>query len=123
MQQRIIKYSWITLMVILVSSCDAQKQIVQSESKETTIAFPGAEGFGKYTKGGRGGKVFVVTNLNDDGQGSFRKAATAKGPRIVVFAISGTIHLASPLSIKSDITIAGQTASGDGVCLADFPVT
>ena len=114
----------VCLLVVSFSSCTAQKQTVQlNESSDRPTAFPGAEGFGKYTTGGRGGKVFIVTNINDDGDGSLRKAVTTKGPRMVVFAISGTIHLASPLTIRSDITVAGQTAPGDGICLADYPVT
>src|SRR5215207_4329696 len=94
-------------------SCTPQKQLPVTDDKHP-IAFPGAEGYGKYATGGRGGKVLIVTNLNDDGEGSFRIAATTNEPRIIVFAVSGTIHLNSPVSIKANATIAGQTAPGDG---------
>jgi len=79
-------------------------------------AFPGAEGFGTETPGGRGGQVYVVTTLADSGPGSFRAALEASGPRIVVFAVSGTINCARTLELGNPyITIAGQTAPGDGV--------
>lgn len=86
------------------------------------ISFPGAEGFGKYTTGGRGGKVMIVSNLNDDGKGSFREAVTAKEARIIVFSVSGTIHLKSRINIAGNCTIAGQSAPGDGICIADKTV-
>jgi hypothetical protein len=83
-------------------------------------AFPGAEGGGMYSFGGRGGKVYVVTSLDDSGPGTLREACEAAGPRIVVFNVAGIIHLKMPIFIEAPyITIAGQTAPGDGICIAD----
>lgn len=82
-------------------------------------AFPGAWGGGMYSFGGRGGKVIVVNNLNDSGPGSFRDACEQAGPRIVVFNVAGIIRLKAAVSIRAPyITIAGNTAPGDGVCIA-----
>jgi pectate lyase len=83
-------------------------------------AFPGAEGFGSTTPGGRGGQLLTVTNLADNGPGSLRAACDAAGPRIIVFRVAGTIASKSPITVKNPyLTLAAQTAPGDGICLRD----
>ena len=84
------------------------------------LAFPGAEGAGATARGGRGGKVLFVTTLEDSGPGSLREAIEAEGPRTVIFRVSGIIRLKKSLSVRKPyLTLAGQTAPGDGVCIAD----
>ena len=85
----------------------------------TIPAFPGAQGGGMYSFGGRGGKVILVTHLNDDGPGSFREACETAGPRIILFNVAGIIRLKDRIRIRAPyVTIAGSTAPGDGVCIA-----
>ncbi|MFG4005097.1 polysaccharide lyase [Flavobacterium aquidurense] len=91
------------------------KDLVQADIP----AFPGAEGGGAFTQGGRGGKIFIVTSLEDSGKGTFREACEAVGARTIVFNVSGIIKLKKPVSMRAPyVTIAGQTAPGDGICIA-----
>jgi len=96
--------------------------IATSAEAQNILSFPSAEGFGRYTTGGRGGKVYFVTKLTDDGsEGTLRYALNQKGARYIVFKTGGTIYLDSLLKIKEgNVTIAGQTAPGDGITVANY---
>src|ERR1700748_1818465 len=104
--------AFITALLLSGSAVAAGAQSPSAAAKGPQLAFPGAEGFGRFARGGRGGDVYHVTALADDGPGSLReRLRSAQGPRTVVFDVSRTIELAKPLVLeKSFVTIAGQTA-------------
>lgn len=112
------------LMAVLGLGCNNSTTGKKGNKKDETIfpdygevlAFPGAEGFGRHASGGRGGKTYHVTNLHDSGEGSFRDAVSQPN-RFVVFDVAGVIHLKSVVSFAENITVAGQTAPGDGIVL------
>ena len=125
-----INHGIILLLTLLgVAACEPKPDPV--EPTTSVLAFPGADGGGKYATGGRGGVVVHVTTLSDERdqttglpiQGSLRKAVQMDGTRTIVFDVAGTIQLKSQLEITGgNLTIAGQTAPGDGICIAGYPV-
>ncbi len=106
------------LILLLAVSSGARS----ARAEDGLPAFPGAEGFAACVTGGRGGEVYHVTHLGDSGPGSFRDAVS-RGPRIVVFDVGGYIRLGSPVSVGSNLTIAGQTAPGAGIATRDYEVS
>lgn len=123
--QKLSDEAWARALPVIEAEAKKGKPFIPwaakpSDLPQATIpAFPGAEGGGALSFGGRGGKVYVVTTLADSGPGSFREACEAGGARIVVFNVAGIIQLKSPVGIRAPyITVAGQTAPGDGVCIA-----
>jgi hypothetical protein len=110
-------------LAVLCGAALAVAPTVAAAAAERPLAFPGAEGYGRFAQGGRGGRVIAVTSLNDSGPGSLRAAVEATGPRTVVFEVSGLIKLESKLIVReanSFLTIAGQTAPGLGVCISNY---
>ena len=122
-------YAYLAILLLVgLTGCKPDPVVPEPDK---VLAFPHAEGGGRYTTGGRGGVVVHVTTLSDErdkntGQpaiGTLRKALTMEGTRTVVFDVSGTINLTTQLDIASgNLTVAGQTAPGDGICVAGYPV-
>lgn len=124
-EQRLSDEAWEKAYPIVKAESEQGRPYIPWAARPTDLpqanipSFPGAEGGGMYSFGGRGGKVITVTNLNDRGPGSFREACETGGARIVVFNVSGIIRIKTPIIVRAPyITIAGQTAPGDGVCIA-----
>lgn len=117
----VAKAAFLSIFSIILVNC-SETPPQTSQPPHTSLAFPGAEGFGAYSRGGLNGQVIEVTNLHDNGPGSLRAALEAKGPRIVVFRVGGTIELLSRIKIENPfITIDGQTAPGAGITVKNHP--
>ena len=123
--QNISDEAWAKALPAIEADSEKGKPFIPWAQKPSDLpqakipAFPGAEGGGAYSFGGRGGKVFVVTSLADRGHGTFREACEQGGARIIVFNVAGIIRLKSPINIRAPyISIEGQTAPGDGICIA-----
>ncbi|MFD2161315.1 LamG-like jellyroll fold domain-containing protein [Paradesertivirga mongoliensis] len=113
--------SWQQFLLVIMIFCLQ----LGGQANGQTLAFPGADGFGRYAQGARASatkEVYIVTNLNDSGAGSFRDAVSKPG-RVVVFAVGGIIRLATDVVVAANTTIAGQTAPGDGIVIANKRVT
>jgi pectate lyase len=113
---KVFRFDWL-LVESAYRTFFRQSDALEPPVGSGTPAFPGAEGYGAYARGGRGGKVLFVTNLNDSGPGSLREAIETKGPRTVIFRVGGVIETKGLEIREPYLTIAGQTAPGDGICI------